>query len=151
MNTITNKEIILKTLEHINDKGFVDVKPFWNGLSIPEDKQTSIKQMLSKNGLVRFGYGEPFQLEITDPKGVYVLNNPNKLKDNGELKLGISKKVELFTKKYWILVLIITYILGFVTHGLKELVSLEIQDYKKEQLQNKKNNLPTFPMILFNI
>ena len=86
------------------------------------------------------GYGEPFHFEITDSKGVFILNNPNKLKDNGELKLSISKKAELLTKKYWILALIITYILGLVTHGLKEFLSLEIQDYKNEQEEIRKEH-----------
>lgn len=112
--TITNKEIILNTLEHINDKGFVDVKPLWNSFSITEDKQTLIKQTLTKNELVRLGCGQPLHFEITDPKGVYVLNNPDKLKENGELKLGISKRVELLTKKYWLMTLILTSLRSYI-------------------------------------
>ncbi len=64
---MTNKEIILKTLEHINNQGYVNVKDsLWTiELNLDIKAQDHIKLLLEKGKMVTVKMGEPYTFEIT--------------------------------------------------------------------------------------
>jgi len=147
-----NKEIILQTLQHIENRGYVNVKDsFWsNDLKINNILQDEIKSLLLKGKMVSIKMGEPYTFEITDPIGVSILKNPSKLKEDGTLRKSIKSRLIKIKDKYWLLILLLTYLLGIFSPILTEIIKVQLPEewFKRSEKINKKNILDSNNMII---
>jgi len=127
---MTNKKIILRTLEHINNQGYVNVKDsLWTiELNLDIKAQDHIKFLLEKGKMVTVKMGEPYTFEITVDIGVPVLKNPSKLNDDGTLKKSIKSRLIEFKDRYWVLILISTYLLGILSPILTDLIKVQLPE-----------------------
>ena len=84
---MTDKEIILKTLDYLKYKsGHSEIKDFWTELSISDDNQVRIKIKLEDNNLATPHIYDAWKLMVTTTG---LKTKPHDLKDNGVLKKKI--------------------------------------------------------------
>ncbi len=122
---MTDKEIILKTLEFIKFKsGHIEIKDFWTSLEISDNDQARIKIKLEENNLATPHIYDAWKLMVTTT-GLKVKSTD--LKDNGELK---KKNVDKEYKR-GIRTTLLGVVVGFLlTFGLEVIKVKWLQEEK---------------------